>query len=60
MSRIARKTIYNQLTYMCDLFDADGSCAKHPFIYELLCELLSWPTIAKEFCNHEGNNLSSL
>lgn len=54
LSRIVRKTIYNQLCYMCDLFDGDGSCARYDGIYELLCELLSWPQLAKDFCNREG------
>lgn len=54
LSRIVRKTIYNQLNYMCDLFDGDGSCARYEGIYDLLCELLSWPQLAKDFCNREG------
>ncbi|XP_020805779.1 nucleoporin NUP188 homolog [Drosophila serrata] len=56
LSRIARKTIYNQLCYMCDLFDGDGSCARHEGIYELLCELVSWPQLAKDFCNREDDD----
>ncbi|XP_075165428.1 nuclear pore complex protein Nup188 [Haematobia irritans] len=60
VSRIVRKTIYNLLTNLCDYFDGDGSCARHPYIYELLCELLSWPTLAKEFCSHEEGGVRSL
>ncbi|XP_017478764.1 PREDICTED: nucleoporin NUP188 homolog [Rhagoletis zephyria] len=60
VSRIARKTVYNMLTYMCDFFDGDGSCARHPYIYELLCELLSWPSLAKEFCSEEEKGVRSL
>lgn len=60
MSRIVRKTIYSLLTCLCEYFDGDGSCSKHPYIYELLCELLSWPTLAKEFCSHEGNIISEI
>lgn len=60
MSRIVRKTVYNMLTHMCNFFDGDGSCARHPYIYELLCELLSWPTLAKEFCADEGEFIQSL
>lgn len=54
ISRIARKTIYNHLGYMCDLFDGDGSCGRYEGIYELLCELVAWPQLAKEFCSNEG------
>lgn len=54
VSRIVRRTIYSLLNYLCNYFDGDGSCARHPYIYELLCELLSWPTLAKEFCSQEG------
>uniref|UniRef100_A0A1I8PXZ0 Nucleoporin NUP188 n=1 Tax=Stomoxys calcitrans TaxID=35570 RepID=A0A1I8PXZ0_STOCA len=60
VSRIVRKTIYTLLTYLCDYFDGDGSCGQHPHIYELLCELLSWPTLAKEFCSHEEGGVRSL
>lgn len=54
LSRIVRKTIYNQLCYMCDLFDGDGSCARYDGIFALLCELLSFPQLAKDFCNRKG------
>ncbi|EDW02316.1 nucleoporin Nup188 [Drosophila grimshawi] len=60
LSRIVRKTIYNQLSYLCDLFDGDGSCARYEGIYELLCELLSWPQLAKDFCTHEEDGVRSL
>ncbi|ALC41498.1 CG8771 [Drosophila busckii] len=60
LSRIVRKTIYNQLNYMCDLFDGDGSCARYEGIYELLCELLSWPQLAKEFFKCEDVGVRSL
>ncbi|XP_067632280.1 nucleoporin Nup188 [Eurosta solidaginis] len=60
VSRITRRTVYNMLTYMCDLFDGDGSCARHPYIYELLCELLSWPSLAKDFCAEEEKGVRSL
>lgn len=54
VSKIVRKTIYDLISYMCDLFDGDGSMAKQSFIYELMCALLSWGHIAKEFCAKEG------
>ncbi|CAD7013526.1 unnamed protein product [Ceratitis capitata] len=60
VSRIVRKTVYNMLTQMCNFFDADGSCARHPYIYKLLSELLSWPTLAKEFCADEEKGVRSL
>ncbi|XP_064547907.1 nucleoporin Nup188 [Drosophila montana] len=60
LSRIVRKTIYNQLCYMCELFDGDGSCARYEGIYELLCELLSWPQLAKDFCQREEDGARSL
>ncbi|KAH8401738.1 hypothetical protein KR009_007585, partial [Drosophila setifemur] len=60
VSRIARKTIYNQVGYMCDLFDGDGSCARFEGIYDLLCELVSWPQLAKDFCTREDDGSRSL
>ncbi|XP_055853683.1 nucleoporin Nup188 [Episyrphus balteatus] len=60
VSKVVRKTIYNLLTYLCDLFDADGSVSRHPFVYELLCELISWPTLAKDFCALEDGGVRSL
>ncbi|XP_034478000.1 nucleoporin NUP188 homolog isoform X1 [Drosophila innubila] len=60
LSKIVRRTIYNQLGYLCDLFDGDGSCSRYEGIYELLGELLSWPQLAKEFCNSEDEGVRSL
>lgn len=60
MSRIVRKAVYDLLSYLCDNFDGDGSCARHPFIYELLCALISWPSLAKEFCKNEGKRYKLL
>ncbi|KAH8407678.1 hypothetical protein KR222_010528, partial [Zaprionus bogoriensis] len=60
LSRIVRKTIYNQLCYLCDLFDGDGSCSRYEGINELLCELLSWPQLAKDFCSREDDGVRSL
>lgn len=54
VSKIVRKTIYDLLAYMCDLFDGDGSMAKQGSIYELLCGLLSWGHISSDFCAKEG------
>ncbi|XP_017147680.1 nucleoporin NUP188 homolog isoform X1 [Drosophila miranda] len=60
LSRIVRKTVYNQVGYLCDLFDGDGSCARYEGIYELLYELLSWPQLAKDFCTREDTGARSL
>nr|NP_001246283.1 nucleoporin 188kDa, isoform C [Drosophila melanogaster]A0A0B4K859.1 RecName: Full=Nucleoporin Nup188; AltName: Full=Nucleoporin 188kDa [Drosophila melanogaster]AFH08037.1 nucleoporin 188kDa, isoform C [Drosophila melanogaster] len=60
LSRIVRRTIYNQVGYLCDLFDGDGSCARYEGIYELLCELVSWPHLAKDFCSREDDGPCSL
>lgn len=47
-------TIYNQLTFLCDIFDSDRAVAQHKNIYELLSELLKTPSIAKDFCSNSG------
>ncbi|KAH8292589.1 hypothetical protein KR018_009705, partial [Drosophila ironensis] len=60
VSRIARRTIYNLLGHMCDLFDGDGSCARYSGIYDLLCGLVAYPQLAKDFCNREDDGARSL
>lgn len=57
VSRIVRRTIYAHLHQLCDLFDGDGAVANHVKIYDLLSELLRTPSIAKDFCNREGNQI---
>lgn len=34
-------------------FDGDGSVSPHPYIYELLSEILSWSSTASELCKNE-------
>ncbi|XP_055610232.1 nucleoporin Nup188 [Uranotaenia lowii] len=58
--RVTRKSIFNHLSYLCQLFDSDGSVASHAKIIELLSELLQNPSIAVEFCKNEDNPIRSL
>uniref|UniRef100_A0A1A9X3K7 Nucleoporin NUP188 n=1 Tax=Glossina brevipalpis TaxID=37001 RepID=A0A1A9X3K7_9MUSC len=60
VSRIVRKTVYNMLSCMCDFFDGDGACSKYPHVYELLTELLTWPSLAEEFCSKTEGGIHSL
>lgn len=54
IGRIVRKTTYNILNEICDLFDGDGSMARHKNIFQLLSELLNTYTIAGDFIDREG------
>lgn len=54
IGRIVRKTIYNMLNELCDLFDDDGSMARHKDIFLLLSELLKTYSIAKDFIDRVG------
>lgn len=54
IGRIIRRTIYNILNELCDLFDGDGSVARHKSIYQLLSELLRTYSIAKDFIGRDG------
>lgn len=54
IGRIVRKTIYNTLNELCDLFDDDGSMARHKYIFQLLSELLKTYSIAKDFVGRDG------
>lgn len=58
--RITRKAIYNQLAFLCQLFDSDGSVADHAKVIDLLSELISSPSIAADFCKNELNPIRSL
>lgn len=51
---IVSRTIYNQLAFLCDIFNSDPIVEQHRNIYELLSELLKVPAIAKEFCLNSG------
>uniref|UniRef100_A0A182PSF0 Nucleoporin NUP188 n=1 Tax=Anopheles epiroticus TaxID=199890 RepID=A0A182PSF0_9DIPT len=59
-ARIVRKSIFNHLGFLCQLFDADESIANHSNIYDLLSELLTSPTIATEFCKLEDHPIRAL
>lgn len=60
VAKIVRKSLYDHLSLMCELFDSDGSMSQHSKIFELLSEVLSTPSIANEFCKHEDGPLRSL
>lgn len=59
-SRIVRKSIYDHLSLLCELFDTDGSIAQHPKIFELISEVLKTPSIALEFAKNEDAPMHSL
>uniref|UniRef100_A0A182N1Q7 Nucleoporin NUP188 n=1 Tax=Anopheles dirus TaxID=7168 RepID=A0A182N1Q7_9DIPT len=60
VARIVRKSIFNQLGFLCQLFDAAESIAHHNNMYDLLSELLTSPTIATEFCKLEDHPVRAL
>ncbi|ETN64999.1 hypothetical protein AND_003230 [Anopheles darlingi] len=59
-AKIVRKSIFNQLGFLCQLFDAHESIAHHSKIFDLLSELLASPTIATEFCKIEDHPTRAL
>lgn len=56
----ARQLVYKILNEMCDLFDADGSVAQHNFIYDLVAELLTTPSISVDFMKDSSRGCASL
>ncbi|KAJ6644260.1 Nucleoporin Nup188 [Pseudolycoriella hygida] len=58
IGRIVRKTIYNILNELCDLFDDDGAIARHKNIFQLLSELLKTYSIAKDFIGRDDGTAS--
>lgn len=54
VAAIVCRTIYNQLAFLCDIFDSDRVVSQHKNVYELLSELLKIPVIAKDFCSSSG------
>ncbi|XP_059613197.1 nucleoporin Nup188 [Phlebotomus argentipes] len=50
LSRIVRTSVYENLGFLCDLFDEDGSVGMKPGVFDLLSELLKSPAIAGMFC----------
>lgn len=59
-SKIVAQCIYENLSFLCELFNADGSISQHPKVYELFSEILKSPTIAKDFCKTDDNPIRSL
>lgn len=55
-----RRSVYNLLCLLCDLFDEDGTVARYPGAYELCAELLKTPAIARDFCADEESGIRSL
>lgn len=55
-----RRSVYNLLCMLCDLFDEDGTVARYPGVYELCAELLKTPAIARDFCADEESGIRSL
>lgn len=60
VSRIFIRCIYDNLDFMCELFNMDGSMAQYPMIFELFSEILKGPAIAKEFCKSESSQIRTL
>lgn len=56
VANVVRRSIYNHLCVLCDLFDANTSVCHHHKIYELSSELLKTPEIAHDFCQEDNNN----
>lgn len=55
-SKIITRCVYENLSYLCQLFNSDGSIAQHPKVFELFSEVLKSPAIAKDFCNSEQDH----
>jgi len=59
-SRIITRCVYDNLSFLCDLFNSDGSMSQHPRIFELFSEVLKSPAIAKDFIKSEDNPIRTL
>lgn len=59
-SKIVLRCIYDNLSFLCELFNADGSIAQQPRILDLFGELLASPAIARDFCKNDDNPIRSL
>ncbi len=57
IGRIVRMIVYNLLNELCDLFDNDGSMARHKSIFQLFSELLKTYSIAEDFIGRDGESL---
>lgn len=60
LSKLVTRCIYENLSFLCDLFNSDGSVALHPKVFELLSEILKTPEIAKDFCGSDENPIRSM
>lgn len=60
VSKIITRCIYDNLSFLCELFNADGSMQNHPKIFELFSEVLKSPIIARDFCKSEENPIRTL
>lgn len=60
VAHIACRTVYNLLSFMCEIFDSDRAVVQHKNIYELLYELLKNPTIATQFYTNPEAGAQSL
>ncbi|CRL03548.1 CLUMA_CG016201, isoform A [Clunio marinus] len=54
------RCLYDNLSFLCELFNTDGSISHHPKLFELFSEILKSPEIAKEFCKTEENPIRSI
>lgn len=59
-SKIVLRCVYDNLSFLCELFNSDGSIAQHAYIMDLFSEILASPAIAKDFCKNEDNPIRSL
>ncbi|GAB0099084.1 Nucleoporin Nup188 [Sergentomyia squamirostris] len=57
VAEIVRTSVYENLTFLCDLFDSDGSVGLCPGVFDLLTELLRTPVISKKFCRPDEEKL---
>lgn len=60
ISKILTRCLYENLSFLCELFNSDGLMSQHPKIYELFSEILKSPAIAKDFCKSEDNPIRTL
>uniref|UniRef100_A0A1B0DHP3 Nucleoporin NUP188 n=1 Tax=Phlebotomus papatasi TaxID=29031 RepID=A0A1B0DHP3_PHLPP len=60
LAKIVRTCIYENLGFLCELFDEDGSVGMKPGVFDLLAELLKTPKISGEFCSCENAAVRSL
>lgn len=59
-AKIMTRCVYENISFLCDLFNSDGSMAQHPKIFELLSEILKTPSVAKDFCKLEDDPVRTL